>query len=163
LIQGALTTGDNMLEEIALTKIANIVFEKYQKLKDQDKNKITLVEFPTTNFSYTELDDATTNKEEFDKDNPDLKITNPYKKTCLVKEILIVPDDSFKTNGMIEVYIGDEIIFRNKKVGNFSKVVQSEIKLKRGKTIKPNESVKAFLKGSDGVSVGIALEVTFGD
>ncbi len=150
-----------MIEEVAITKIAELVFEKYRKLKETPS--IQLVQFPTNNLSYTELDSATSNNEEFDKDNPNLQFESPYKKTCLVKEASIIPDDSFKTKGMVEIYIGDEIIFRNKHAGNFAKIPQSEIILGRGKKIKPNESVKAFLKSSDGSPVGIALQVTFGD
>ena len=150
-----------MLEEIAITKIADIVFEKYRKLKEIPKTQ--LVDFQTSDLSYYELDDATTTKQEFDKDNPNLEFKNPYKKTCLVKELLIVPNNSFKTKGMIEVYIDDEIIFKNKKAGNFANIPHSIINYKRGKKIKPNESVKVFLKSNDGVSVGIALQVGFGD
>ena len=160
---GSTTTGDDgtMLEEIAITKIADIVFEKYRKLKETPSTQ--LIQFPATDLSYTELDDATTAKQEFDKDHPDLTFENPYKKTCLIKSISITPDDTFKAKGTVEIFIDDEIIYRNKKAGNFKKLSDLQINLNRGKPINPNESIRAYLKSSDGSTVGLAVQVTFGE
>ena len=163
MIQGVSTTGDcAMIEEIAITKIADVLFEKYRKLKETPSTQ--LVEFPVTDLSYTELDDATTTKQEFDKEHPDILFENPYKKTCLVKSMSLIPGDTFKTKGTVEIFIDDEIIYKNKKAGNFKKLSNSQINLgSRGKPIKPNESVKAYLKSSDGTNVGLTVQVTFGD
>lgn len=152
-----------MLEEVIITKMADVIFEKYRKLQEERERKVSLVEFPTTSISHTELDDATTDKKEFDKDHPDLSFENPYKKTCLVKEISLIPDDTFKSNGRVEIYIGEELVFRNKKFGNFKNISQSEIILGRGKSIKPNESVNVFLESGNGSVVGLAVQVTFGN
>ena len=163
LIQGVFPTGDIMLEEIAITKIADLMFEKYRKHKEEQEEKITTVKFDDDRFTYTELDSTTTINKEIDKDKPDLSFENPYKKPCKVKSISISPDESFKTNGMVEIYIGDELFFRNKKFGNFENVAQSVIVLNGGESLKTNESVKIHLKSETDDAVGLTAQVTFGE
>lgn len=150
-----------MLEEIAIAKIADVVLDKYKKIKEDSKQNVIVTTHETDKFSLTELDDAVTTQKEFDKDNPNLEFENPYKKPCKVKTISIVPDDEFKTKGMIEVYIGDEIFFRNKNFGNFRKIDASVIPLDGGEIIKVNEAIRVFIKSSDESSVGVAVQVTF--
>ena len=151
-----------MLEEIAITKIADILFQKYNKLQEEKQNKVTIIKLDTNKFTYTELDDGSTQNKEYDKDNPDLQFKNPYKRKCLIKCVSITPDVLFKTNGMLEIYIGDEIFFKSKKFGNFKKIDSDVIPLDGGELIKPNESVKIYLKSSDGAAVGVAAQITFG-
>ncbi len=149
--------------EIAIAKAFDLAFEKYKKDKESENPKTQLVKFPLVDFSYTELDDETTTQKEFNKDEPNLVFDNPYKRTCLVKEISIIPDDNFKTKGMIEIYIGDEIFFRNKKFGNFKHISESLTSIMGGKKINPNNSITMYLKSSDGAKVGITAQVTFGE
>ena len=151
-----------MIEEIAITKIADVIFEKYRKLQDEKEDKTITVKFDNDKFPYVELDSNTTVNEEFNKDAPSLTFDNPHKKSCKVKEISFVPDGTFKTKGMIEIFIQDEIIYKNKNFGNFANVSQVTIPLNGGTLLKPNESVKIYLKSSDGASVGIAAQITFG-
>ncbi len=150
-----------MLEEVVIGKIADVIFEKYRKLKE--KEQITIVKFDDDKFSYTELDDSTTTKKEFDKDNPNLSFENPYKRNCKIKHISIIPDDSFQSKGMLEIYIGDELFFTNKKFANFANVSQSNIPLNNGALLKTNESIKIYLKSQDGTEIGLTAQVTFGE
>lgn len=153
-----------VIEELVITKIVDAIFEKYRKIKDELKETISIFQFPTDNFVHFELDDETTTSTEFDHDTANMEFENPFKRKTLIKGISIVPDDNFKSNGLVEIYIDDEIIYHNKKAGNFANISQSKIELSRGKPIKAGKSVKVFLKTDDeSVTVGLAVEVYFGD
>jgi len=48
------------IEEAAIIKITDLVFEKYRKSKEDGKEKITNVQFAPDRFSYTELNHGST-------------------------------------------------------------------------------------------------------
>jgi len=102
-------------------------------------------------------------KTEFDKDKPDISFKNPYKKPCRVKQVSLIPDGSFKEKGMVEIYIGDELFFKNKKFGSFANVSDSTIPLFGGEILKSGESVSVFIKSEDGAMVSLAVQVAFGE
>lgn len=149
-----------VIEVEIIAKAVSIVLDKYRK--DKEAGKPLTIQNTITDFSYTEIDSGETTKTEFDTNIPDVIFENPTKRDILVKEITIIPDASFKSEGMIEIYINDEIIFRNKKAGNFAYITQSEVLFGRGKKIKSNSSINIFLKTVKS-KVGIAAQVTFGD
>ena len=140
-------------------KIAEIL-----KLNTAEKQAVT-VKLEPDSFTLTELDHVSTiSKEYSDLLEPDLEFENPLKRDVIVTEFSILPDSNFKTHGTVKIYANDVILFKSKQAGNFENVNASVVKILQGKTIKPDSSVKVFIKNDDGTTpVKLTVQLTYGE
>lgn len=141
--------------------IEKFILPKLDELKPKDIQTVKIKEVPD-GFSITILDDVDTTSQKWKgKDNADLEFENELAKESILKEISIIPNSNFKTLGKVMITVDDSLVFRNKSFTAFEDVVESVIKI--NKTIRQDSKVKVFIISSDGSSVGIAVQVTFGE
>jgi len=137
------------------------IINKLDEVKPKETQIVKIKNEPD-GFSITILDDVNTTSQKWkNKDNADLEFENELSKESILKEISIVPDTSFKTKGKIMITVDDSVVFRNRKFTSFQNVLSSEIKI--NKTIQQDSKVKIFIISSDGSSVSVSVQVTFGD
>ena len=154
-----------MIEEVAIAKIADIVFEKYRKMKDESENKITTVRFQPEYFTKSIIDDTTTTKTEFDMNYPDLVFEMPYSNSeCFLRELSIIPDENFKTKGKVRIIVNDREIFETVKFGNLKNVLESLSIYRGGIPISKHtqHAVKIFIISEDATPVNLTVSVLFG-
>ena len=149
----------------------SVVFQeflnKFQKkldvLKPKDIQIVNVKQDPDS-YSITVLDDVSTTSKKFGnlKDNPDIEFKNELEKESIVKEITIIPNTAFKTKGKIIITVNDVPVFKSKSFTAFQNIISSIIKI--NKTISQDKKVKVFIVNDDDItSVGVSIQVTFGD
>jgi hypothetical protein len=144
----------------AIMELGKEIKKRFQEQNDTLQS-ITVKQEPNP-YSMTLLEKVkTTNTKPVTKDNPHLEFPNILKKDkSIVKEILIVPDVSFKTKGKVLITIDDSPVL-NSKFGSFEDIPSLIIKI--NKSIKQDSKVKLFLTSSDGTEIGLTAQVTFSE
>lgn len=154
-----------IIEGVILSTALNQIVLAFTKKLDEIKAKeiqIVQVKQNPDEFSSTELEKIkTTNKKWTTKDRALLVFENTLKKESIVKEITLIPDSVFATKGKIIVTVDDSIIFKSKTFDAFEDLQDTIIPVH--KTIKQDSKVKIFMISSDGVEIGMTVQVTFGE
>ena len=152
------------ITEIVLAGLFSKLTDDLTKSIDDnsEKTKIVTVKQNPDGFNSTELDYAETIQTKFGtRDNPNLEFENILEKESIVKEISMIPDESFTTKGKVIVTIDDSVVFRNKKFDSFRDLGTSAIKI--NKKISQDSKVKFFIISQDGTLVRLTAQVTFGE
>ena len=152
------------ITEIVLAGLFSKLTDDLTKTIDNnsEKTKIVTVKQNPDGFNSTELDYAETMQTKFGtRDNPNLEFENILEKESIVKEISMIPDESFTTKGKVIVTIDDSVVFRNKKFDSFRDLGTSVIKI--NKKISQDSKVKFFIISQDGTLVRLTAQVTFGE
>lgn len=141
-----------MVEEI-VGKFKEVVFEsmKIPKLVETTPKPR---KFLYTKIQRAEVAGATPP----DQDEPSIEIENPLDEECVIKEIAVIPDSDFKTNGRLKVFVDDAKVFEDEAVADWTDVSELKIPLENGKQIKQKRSVKFLIWGSAGF---LTVFVTF--
>jgi len=113
-------------------------------------------------FSYTKAHRVTTTAT-VKPTTPNISLKNPLDKDSKVYEISFLPDTSFKTKGIIEIYVDDAIVFEHNAVADFTDLVDLKIKFRTGKRIKRGKKVEVFVWTSDGSSSKCLFVIQFGE
>lgn len=145
-----------------LSRGIDAIGKKIDAIKPKDVQTVIVKQDPDT-YSYTELDDATTQDTKWGdlKSKPDLEFENALEKRTVVKEITLIPDTAFKSKGKVIVTVDDVPVFKSKSFTAFEKLLDTTIQI--NKTIEQDSKVKVFMISSDGSQVGLSAQVTFGD
>ena len=139
--------------DMLLDKFKSIIFE-FQKIPKLVETTPKPRKFLYTKISRAQVS-ATTPP---DQDSPSIEIENPLDDDCVIKEIAVIPDSDFKTNGRLKVYIDDAKCFEDEAVADWTNVSELKIPLENGKEIKQKRSVKFLIWGSAGY---LTVFVTF--
>lgn len=148
-------------------KMVNEIINKLTPLLNLGKKipQIVRIKPDPDKFSFSQLKRATSTSKTYpDDESPDIEIANPLDRDTSVKEISLVPDAGFKTNGIVRIFIDEVRVFKSDEAANFTDIADNSIKFNEGRRIKQKRSVKVFIKNDDGsTSISLAVQVTFGD
>lgn len=133
--------------------------------KNRGLTQIVRVKLNPNSFYLSEIDDVTTTSNVFpDILEPNMSFKNPVKRPIIIKEISLLSDNNFKTNGMVEVLANKALIFKSRKIGNFKNISAANVKIEEGKILNRDESVNIYIKNDDGItSINLTVLVTFGE
>ena len=149
------------IASVMLGKFADIITKKMDELKPKDIQTVQIRNKPD-GFSITLLDDVSTTSQKWkNKDNADLQFENELSKESILKEISVIPNNSFKTKGKMMITVDDSLVFQTKSFTAFGDGTESNIKI--NKTIQQDSKVKIFIISADGTSVSASIQVTFGE
>jgi len=100
------------IASVMLGKFADIITKKMDELKPKDIQTVQIRNKPD-GFSITLLDDVSTTSQKWkNKDNADLQFENELSKESILKEISVIPNNSFKTKGKMMITVDDSLVFQ---------------------------------------------------
>ena len=143
-----------------LSEIADRIIGENKEESDKTKN-VVVVKNPDS-YSLTLLDRAETTQQKISK--PNLSFDNPLgTQDSIIHEISLIPTElnKEKINCLVTI---EDIPFFKTKVGGFTDLSDTIIKIPNGKRIKSKDSVKVFFWNEiDDTIVGMTVQITFGE
>lgn len=91
-------------------------------------------------------------------DSPQGTITNPLDTDLIVKNISIIPNSAFKTNGKLVLKLNEVTVFDNDNSTDFTDVSILDIDLPEGKIIEANKTLDVFATGAGFVTIYIQFD-----
>lgn len=157
-----------MLPEAVTMKLVSEIIDKLRPLLQMGKKipQIVTIRADPDLFTFTEMGRATTTSKTYDLESATttITITNPLDRDTTVKEISLVPNANFKTNGIVAVHVDERKVLNQKAVADWTDLSELIIKFNQGKRIRQKRDLKIAIKNDDAsTSVSLTAVVTFGD
>jgi len=97
-----------------------------------------------------------------DTGSPDIEIKNPFDRQARIMGITLIPDESFKTKGIVNLDIGRAPYFSGMAAADFTDISTFAVPISDdGYEIDANESVEIYIWTSDGTSCSLTAIVHF--
>ena len=148
---------------VNIDEIPDIIVQKILSMKSDVPCLVTIKKKPYL-WCTSKLKRASSANVQFnDFLNPDITFTNPKKTSVVIKEISLIPDDSFKERGIVKILADTFPVFENENAGDFTDVSELILDIPEGLILGRDKSVKVFFMSSDGTEVSLSVFVKFGD
>jgi len=145
------------MREPNITELQLRMDKNLERITNQLKEAIFTIQKPNNSVQF-DADVGSTSK---DKLTNVLSIKNPYKRTVLLKEIVIIPDGNFRSNGLLRIETNKVKVFSS-TFGYFSDIGADNLVIPHGITLDRDEEVKFLIKNDDNITqIKISARVMF--
>ena len=138
------------------------ILSQLEKLIPKDVQKVQLVEPPRKQGAPRVGRAVTTATVKNDAGDPNIEIRNPFDRKARVMGITLIPDDSFKTKGIVQLDISRAPYLPAITAGDFTNVDTFAVPISdKGHEIEPNETIEIYMWTSDATSSALTAVVYF--